>query len=305
MAERLPRFVVFGEALTDLVRVGPDCWRSIAGGACWNVARVASTLGLDTAWAGCVSADLFGQDILARSRQAGLDPRFLQVVDKPPLLAVVHQLDPPRYFFLGQDSADLAFDVSQLPPGWETACEYAHFGCISLVRPPLGPRLVDLAERLHAAGVRISFDPNCRNLMGPDYPALFERLAPLACVLKISEEDLAQLYPDRPAALALAHVRALAPAAVLLHTRGSLGMSVYSGGHCVEQPAMEVAVVDTVGAGDACVGGFIASRLLNPQASLADHVRFATATAAAACTQAGAHAPTPAEVSAILPASGR
>ena len=299
-APDLPRLAVFGEALTDLVRTGEDSWRSIAGGACWNVARVAATLGVATGWGGAVSDDLFGARIVELSREAGLDPRFMQVVARPPLLAVVHQLDPPRYFFLGENAADLAFDESALPPGWEAACRFAHFGCISLVRQPLGERLVSLALRLADAGVPVSFDPNCRNLMGPDYPGLFERLATRASVLKISDEDLHHIYPQLETEAALAHVRALAPAAVLLYTRGSAGMDVYAGDDCFAQPAVAVEVVDTVGAGDACIGGFLASRLLRPDAPLREHTRFAAATAAAACTRAGAHAPTRGEVEALL-----
>ncbi|ADV28811.1 PfkB domain protein [Pseudoxanthomonas suwonensis 11-1] len=299
-APDLPRLAVFGEALTDLVRTGEDSWRSIAGGACWNVARVAATLGVATGWGGAVSDDLFGARIVELSREAGLDPRFMQVVARPPLLAVVHQLDPPRYFFLGEKAADLAFDESVLPPGWEAACQFAHFGCISLVRQPLGERLVSLALCLADAGVPVSFDPNCRNLMGPDYAELFERLAARASVLKISDEDLRHIYPQLEAEAALAHVRALAPAAVLLYTRGSAGMDVYACDVHVAQPAFAVEVVDTVGAGDACIGGFLASRLLRPEASLREHARFAAATAAVACTRAGAHAPTRGEVEALL-----
>jgi len=293
-----PRLAVFGEALTDLVRTGPDSWRSIAGGACWNVARVAARLGVATAWGGAVGDDLFGRQIMDASREAGLDARFIQVVTQPPLLAVVHQLDPPRYFFLG--SADLGFDPAALPAGWEQACAVAHFGGISLVREPLATRLLALARRLHQAGVAISFDPNHRDLMGPDYPARFERLAALAAVLKLSDEDLARIYPGQDEAAALARVRALAPAAVLLYTRGSAGMRVFADGETIEQAAFPVPAVDSVGAGDACIGGFLASRLLRPDAGLREHVRFAAATAAAACTRAGAHAPEPAEVQALL-----
>src|SRR5690606_37287085 len=186
----------------------------------------AATLGVPTGWGGAVSDDLFGQQIVALSQAAGLDRRFLQVVPRPPLLAVVHQLGPPDYFFIGERSADLAFDPDLLPPGWEAACAFAHFGCISLVRQPLGERLVALALRLADAGVPLSFDPNCRNLMGADYPPLFECLAARATVLKISDEDLRRIYPAMDTADALARVRALAPGAVLLYTRGAEGMTV-------------------------------------------------------------------------------
>ena len=101
---------------------------------------------------------------------------------------------------------------------------------------------------------------------------------------------------------ALARVRTHAPRATVLYTRGADGMTALppDGGR-IEQPAFAVAVADTVGAGDACIGGFLASRLQAPGASLETHVRFAAATAAAACTRPGAHAPSRAEVEALLP----
>ncbi|MDB5976192.1 MAG: carbohydrate kinase [Nevskia sp.] len=302
MAENraLPRFLVFGEALTDFVRTGEQTWHSVAGGSCWNVARVAATLGVAAAWCGAVSDDLFGQEIVRKSRTAGLDPRFLQVANKPPLIAVVHQIQPPQYFFLGGDSADLAFDEMRLPEGWEDCCELAHFGCISLVRQPLGARLVQIAERLKARGVRISFDPNYRNLMGPDYPLLFERMAALADILKISDEDMAGIYPGLTADAALARILALAPTATLLYTRGGAGLALHQGARQIRQAAFRVDVADAVGAGDSCLGGFIASLLSSRQESPAVHLRFAAATAAVVCTHAGAYAPSREEVDRLL-----
>jgi fructokinase len=300
-AAALPRFLVFGEALTDFVRTGTHSWHSAAGGACWNVARVTATLGLATGWGGAVSDDFFGQDLVERSRTAGLDLRFLQQVQKPPLIAMVHQSHPPRYFFLGNDSADLAFDESLLPSGWQEACEIAHFGCISLVRQPLGARLVRIAEDLKKRGARISYDPNCRNVMGADFPAQFEHMARLADIIKLSDEDLAHIYPALASAEAsLRRVRALAPQAMILYTRGADGLSLHTPAETLEQSAFGVTVADTVGAGDACIGGFIASLMSQPAREAAHHLRFAAAAAAAACMHPGAHAPTLAEVQWLL-----
>lgn len=303
----LPRLLVFGEALTDFVRADSSNadpagthWRSVAGGACWNVARVAATLGLPTGFGGAVSDDLFGQEIVARSRSAQLDMRFLQVVARPPLIAMVHQAHPPQYFFLGEGTADLAFDSALLPAGWQTACEIAHFGCISLVRQPLGERLYALAAQLKAGGTRISFDPNYRNLMGPDYPQFFEKMMALTDIIKISDEDLLQIYPQRSAEASLALVRQLSPEALILYTRGAAGMTLYTAESSLTQASFKVPVADTVGAGDASIGGFIASLLAAPAAPYAQHLRFAAATAAAVCTRTGAHAPSHAEVAALL-----
>ncbi|MFC3104915.1 carbohydrate kinase [Salinisphaera aquimarina] len=301
ISSTLPRFVVFGEALTDFVRTADNDWHSAAGGSCWNVARVASTLGVATAWAGSVSRDLFGADIVEKSRAAALDMRFLQQVDKPPLIAMVHETAPPRYFFLGTDTADLAFDESALPAQWQQACEVAHFGCISLVREPLGARLVAIAQRLKARGTRITFDPNYRNLMDARYPALFERMAALADIVKLSDEDLSGIYPDRSLSESLAALRNLAPQTLILYTRGAQGMTLLTPDGMLEQAAIPARGGDSVGAGDGCMGGFVASLLERPEAALAEHLEFTAATAAAICSRTGAHAPSRAEVEALLP----
>jgi fructokinase len=302
-AASLPRLLVFGEALTDFVRTGDNTWHSAAGGSGWNVARVAATLGLPTGWGGSVSNDLFGNEIVEKSKQANLDMRFLQVVEKPPFMAIVHQANPPDYFFLGTDTADLAFDERKLPEGWLDACEIAHFGCISLVRQPLAARLVTIAEMLKTHGAKISFDPNYRNLMGPDFPAFFERMASLSDIVKLSDEDMAKIYPDVSVADSLAHIRRLAPKALIVYTRGSEGLTLYTPDGVFEQPAYRVAVADTVGAGDSCIGGFITSMLTAPEAGWQRHLQFAGATAAVVCAHTGAYAPTQLEVEALIGAT--
>ncbi|VVE08305.1 carbohydrate kinase family protein [Pandoraea anhela] len=292
----LPALVVFSEALTDLIR-RPDGagrrWISRAGGACWNVARVSAAMGVATGYGGAISTRApFGAELLALTRAAGLDDRYVQAVDAPPLLAVVHRHDPPAYYFLGEGAADLAFDPTALPDGWQNAARVAHFGCISLVREPLASTLLDLATQLHARGVAISFDPNLRNLMGPDYFATFARMAKLATWLKLSVEDLRGLYPKRTDDEALAHVRRIAPQATVLLTDGERGMRLVSpDGATRVQPAFTVDVADTVGAGDAAIGGWLASLARAPQAPVEDHLRRAAAAAALACTRTGAHAP--------------
>ncbi|PTU31898.1 carbohydrate kinase family protein [Stenotrophobium rhamnosiphilum] len=292
ITKSLPRLVVLGEALTDFVRTGDQSWTSVAGGACWNVARVTGTLGIATAWAGAISDDFLGEEILEKSRTAHLDLRFIQKVSKPPLIAMVHETAPPKYFFLGNDSADLAFDEKKLPAGWEDACQIAHFGCISLVRQPLGEKLVGIARDLKRRGVRISYDPNYRNVMGPTFSVQFEEMAKLADIIKLSDEDLAQIYPNTSSEASLKRVREISPLANILFTRGASGLALLTPTDSFEQPAFIVTVADTVGAGDASIGGFISSLLLEPKQDLAHHLRFSAATAAAACTHTGAHAPT-------------
>jgi len=290
MAEPL-RMLCAGEALTDLICHGEDQWVSRTGGSGWNVARALAALGEPTAFAGAISRDGFGDALWNASIAAGLDVRFLQRLDRPPLLAIVEQPEPPRYFFIGNDSADLHFDDGALTPDATHTLRWAHFGGISLAREPLAGRLLVLAQRLKAQGVAISFDPNYRNLMDATYRPTLERMAALADVIKVSDEDLAGLFPGRSADAALAELRSLNPQALCLFTRGSAGASLIRQHERSDAPAPRVAVVDTVGAGDASVAGLLHSLSRHAERPLRAHLHAALAAGSAACLQRGATPP--------------
>ena len=296
----VPRFISAGEALTDLIRQENGYWLARAGGAPWNVARVMARFGISSAFAGSVSRDNFGDEIAALNKEAGLDARFLQQHDKPPLLAVVHETSPPRYYFIGTDSADLAFDPKLLPNGWTRSCEWLHCGGISLAREPLRDRLIGMLESAKAAGVRISFDPNFRNLMTATYDATLERVAGVADVIKVSDEDLRGLFRTRDEDAALAQLKSINPHASILLTRGAEGAELHVGGQRLHQASPSVNIVDTVGAGDASIGGLLCSLMNHPAADWTAHLRFAIAAGTAACLQSGASPPTLASVKALL-----
>ncbi|NUX54834.1 carbohydrate kinase family protein [Paraburkholderia youngii] len=296
----LPVFVSAGDILTDLVRTGASHWLSRPGGAGWNVARCVARLGLPTACAGSLGVDNFSDELWDASVAAGLDMRFLQRVEHPPLLAIVHQTHPPAYFFMGENSADLAFDPARLPAGWMNAVKWANFGGISLVRRPLGDTLAALAAELRSHGVKISFDPNYRNLMEHGYQPTLRQMAALADLIKVSDEDLRMFFRTSDEAAALAQLRAMNPAATVLVTRGPDAAMLLDGAAVIEAKPPRVEVVDTVGAGDASIGGLLFSLMSAPQRRWPEHLAFALAAGAAACGHAGAHAPTLDEVVALL-----
>ena len=210
----LPLFVAFGDALTDLVEQSGAVWRSHNGGAPWKVARSMSGLGVASAFGGGISDCPFGESLLLAGRAAGLDERFIQrFADRPPLLAFVHQTQPPAYVFVGDHSADLHFDPALLPAGWRSAVRWPLFGGISLAREPLASRLVGLATQLKAAGVNICVDPNHRNLMDRRYDTTLRQMCALADVIKVSTQDLQGLFRSADTDRGLAQLRAWAPLA--------------------------------------------------------------------------------------------
>lgn len=287
----LPRFVAFGEALTDLLRTDTNTWKSLAGGAPWNVARVMAHWGVACAFGGAISQDCFGDQLWHASVAAGLDMRFVQRNAQSPLLAIVHATQPPAYFFVGDNSADLHFDVDALPHGWEAAAKWAHFGGISLTRAPLAERLVVLAERLATRGVHISYDPNFRSVMDRRYDAILARMVAIADLIKVSEEDVCGLFRTSDAAAALLQLRAMRPEATVLYTQGAQGATLYAQGQTWRATPPSIDVVDTVGAGDCSLAGFLSSAMRLPLAGWEAHLRSAVAAGAGACLAAGATPP--------------
>lgn len=294
----LPRVVVFGEALTDLVQGTPGHWKGYPGGAPWNVARALSRLGVSSAFAGSISTDSLGDEIVFQSQAAALNMDFIQRVDRDSLVAIVPSSRPPRYFFAGD--ADLFFDPDLMPDGWINQVELCHFSCISLARQPLAGRLIKIAQQAKEAGKRISYDPNWRNLMDSHYrEQTFPTMTALADMIKLSDEDLQQIYPGLTEHQAMDELRALNPQAQILFTRGERGMILHTPDSQLNQPAIAVKVADTVGAGDACMAGWLAAELLGI-ADLKERLRFSAACASISCCHAGAYAPALADVEGFL-----
>ena len=287
----LPEFVSFGEALTDMIRVAPDQWKSVPGGAPWNVAMVMSYFGIPSAFGGAISSDCFGDEIWKTTIHAKLDLRFTQRLQKSPLLAIVHETHPPKYYFIGDDSADLHFDVAALPEGWEKAVRWAHFGCISLARQPLADRLVATAERLHKLGVKISYDPNFRAVMDESYDPILARMTAIADLIKVSEEDLRGFFRMQDEYAAFEKLRSMNSKAAYLFTRGAEGAAIYVGDQHWRALPPTIKVVDTVGAGDTSLAGLLNSLIRHPDAGWETHLRAAIAAGSGACLAAGASPP--------------
>lgn len=302
MAERAT-ILCAGEALTDMIRAGADTWHSRVGGSTWNVARALASLGAASGFAGAISRCVFGDALWAASEQADLDLRYLQRYAKSPLLAMVPATAPPQYFFVGDDSADLYFDPAAMPAGWTGDIKWLHFGGISLARQPLAGTLLEFAAEAKRHGIRISYDPNWRNVMDEAYDATLWRMTQLADVVKVSDEDVRALFRTDDIEAALATLRSFNPHATVLFTRGADGASLYRGDEAWHAPAPRIDLVDSVGAGDASMAGLIYSLHHHPHREWPQHLAFSVAAGAAACCAAGAHAPTLAEVEELRAAS--
>src|SRR5699024_3350998 len=113
------------------------------------------------------------------------------------------------------------------------------------------------AAREHAT---ISYDPNARpTVMGEaeEVRADIEALVAGADVVKVSDEDLTWLYPERSVEDSLQQWAAAGPALVVLTSGGEGSTAITSSGVEVTVSAPRVEVVDSVGAGDSFMAGLL------------------------------------------------
>jgi len=281
--------VCAGEALADRLRRDGDTRRSHTGGPTWNVACALAGLGVASGFAGAISRCVAGDALWRASAAAGLDLRYLQRADMP-----------------HDDPADLLFEPTSMPPGWQQQVQWLHVGSIRLARGPLDLTLIGLAEQAKAHGLRISYDPHWHALMGPAYDATLRRMSELADVIKVADDDLRALFRSHDTLGSLGRLRARNPAALVLLTRRDGGASLYHGVQTwhAQAPAVDVVnLVDAMGAvsaSEAGMAGLIYSLQQWPDAGMDAHLAFAVAAKGAAGRMGGTQAPGLGAVRALL-----
>jgi len=302
-------FTVIGEALVDVVyRPGVAVPAEHVGGSPANVAlglaRLGDRVGLITQY----GPDERGARIAARLGGAGV------ALDRSDSAAARTATATAR---LGPDgAAGYEFDLNWAPkdltpyPGSVAV----HAGSLATLAP--GDAL--LAETLAAVrgDLVVSYDPNMRpTLHGPlaRARAQVDRFVSLAHLVKASADDLAWLYPGEPVEAVADRWLAAGPDLVVI-TSGADGALLATRSVRVRCPAPPVDVVDTVGAGDACMAGLLdglyRAGVLTTGAlpalaeDTAREVLYRALTAAAiTCGRPGADPPTAAELAARLTAA--
>jgi fructokinase len=294
--------VVGGEALFDLVAGEGETIAAHPGGGPFNTARTIGRLEQPVAFLGRLSTDRFGERHERMLTEDGVSLSTTTRSDEPTTLALAElgAGGHARYRFYAARTAAPGLTPADALAALPGDVDTLHVGTLGLVFEPIASALEAVVEHVHGSAL-VALDPNCRPAAIDDEPAYRARLArllPRTHVLKLSEEDLAWLAPGRMGVGAPQALLQAGPAVVLL-TRGSEGAVVFSPGRETEVAAPEVDVVDTIGAGDAFGGGFLAwwrSRGLDRDA-LADHdlvvegTRFAARVAALTCARAGASPP--------------
>lgn len=304
--------VVAGEALVDVVDEDGAA-RAVAGGGPYNTAIALGRLAVPVAFCGAVSHDAYGQILTRLLVDAGVDTTLVHRTDLPTPRAIVHRDADGRnsYTFSLDATAFADVPAASLPVLPDDAWAI-HVGTLALGVEPPASAYEALLDR-EAGRRHIILDPNVRPAIFGDadaYRVRFERLAQLADIVKLSDDDAAWIYPDVPVENVQELIAGFGPRLVAL-TRGSRGAIARSRIASVDVPAFPVHVVDTVGAGDSFGAALVAALMdegaLGPRVDrdvtedvLLRTVSYAVAASAVTCTRRGAVPPTRREIDAQL-----
>jgi len=302
------RVVTVGEGLA-VFRSAPDeqLWRADrvtvgTGGAEANVAMTLAHLGVPVVWAGRVAADSLARRVTRELRAEGVGVRTVVDPDRPTGLLVKDVGADGRtavsYHRAGSAGSALTVaDVDALGLDLAPGTLVHVTGITGSLSTSAADAVRHLVGRARESGALVSFDVNHRPRLWGDRPAHepHRALAAAADLVVASVDEVPFLvgtsFEVDPRAPGLEQAELAADALTraghehVVVTAGSAGAAALHDGRRATVAAHEVRVVDTVGAGDAFVGGYLAG--WSRRTDLAARLRLASLSGAAACRHAG------------------
>lgn len=303
------RFVVCGEALIDLMPeeiISPEesRWIARSGGGPMNTAVALAKQGEDTHFLGRLSTDAFGRQLRSHLESAGVSLDLSVTTTDSTSVAVVSLDEEGKasYQFHFDGTSNFNWVAAEFPE--LDADDWLHFGSIGSVIGPGARQVLDFVSRTEAVS---SFDINVRPSTLPDRAAYFGLVSDLmravgrnGGIVKASDEDIEWLVDDDENPLGYAQAWAEEYGlAMFIVTLGADGVAaVRPDGVIYRVAGYRVDVVDTVGAGDTFMAGFLSAYTVNPSDIEGALLRGAAA-AAIVVTRKGAKPPTRAELDAF------
>jgi fructokinase len=311
----MSRFVVCGEALIDLVQSDTasrdsfsSTWLALSAGGPMNSAVALGKLGADAHFLGRLSRDAFGRQLRQHILEANVTLDLATEASQATSIAVV-SLDEEgvaSYTFHFNETANFGWQVDDLPE--LSSDDWLHIASLSCIVSPGAEVLLDWMRDVKSG---VSYDINVRPSVITDPDVYWSKVQPWLRVVgrrqgivKASDEDIKFLAKaasggSDPVELAGRWVEeyGLGLAVITLGPGG--GAAVEPGGNITRVPGFPTKVVDTVGAGDTFMAGFL-DGYVKLQLGLAASLERGAAAASIVCSRQGPQPPTAAEVDDLI-----
>jgi fructoselysine 6-kinase len=260
----MPHLLGIGDATVDIYL---SEGMQYPGGNTVNVAVQARRCGIASSWLGCLGRDLLGDLVYRSLVEEGVDVSRVRRLDGPsPWSRIRHQ------------GADRIFDGSN--PGVRAQynlglADNTFIASHDLVHTSVHSDLDAELPRLRARAKQLSYD----------YSEHYERPGAAATMRYVDIAFVSAPRLDEEACAALLRRCAALGPALVVATRGAAGAAALQTGGIAIAPAAPAELIDTLGAGDGFIAGFLAARVAG--APVAACLARGTAQAARVCASKG------------------
>jgi ribokinase len=304
-----PAIVVIGDINVDMLgrvkswpKPGQDCLapklEMHCGGVGANSALALARWGVDVRLAGCVGHDPFADYVLEGLNSGGVNTQWVQrTKDATTGFFYINVTPDGERTFFGSRAANGCVrklrDVQSLCKG-ATA---AHLVGYNFLNPGTALAAKQIERTIHALGGWVSLDVG----MAPSQqiPRKILQIVPSVDILLVSADEATLLTGERDPNRSFARLQMCGAREVVLKL-GKRGCLISDSGGTLLVPSFDVMMIDSTGAGDAFVAGFLQARLRGWSAAEAALAATAGGAAAVSFMGAGEKLPGTREVAALL-----
>jgi len=256
--------VVVGDLNVDLVLTGLPAlpayrelrvakgMRFVLGGSSGIFACNAARLGASVGFVGKVGADEFGDFLLRRLEQSGVDTSHLVRSRSGRTGICISMSFPEEYAMVSYAGIRESFRVEDVDFDYVKTARHLHMSGFYLL-PGMWAGLVRLFREAKQAGLTTSLDPDHDS--SGKWDGGIRDLLPYVDFFFPNEYESLSITGAGDIETAAARLRGLAATTVI--KRGAEGVLVVSGSTTVSAPAFRITPVDTTGAGDSFNAGFV------------------------------------------------
>ena len=311
----MPSVLVIGEALVDVVHGINGEIKNIPGGSPANTAVALARLGTKTYMKARTSTDQFGTEIRNYLTSQNINLDYSLIVKNPSSVvnALIQKDGSAKYEANLRGAADYGWTYEELDQVIDPDIQIVQLGSLTSYIEPGATNVEKWFSKLRQSNkYLLTFDPNIRHPLDGenevDVRSRAKKLASLSHVVKASDEDLNWIFSNNnPQDSAINIIES--GASLVVVTLGKKGaFAVNKKLEIVEVTANEIAVIDTIGAGDtfaaALITQLLENSLINKNAldnlssdDLTEILTNCSAASAITCSRQGANPPHRHEVS--------
>ena len=261
--------ICIGETLIDFIGAQVEApinetkdYHRYLGGSPTNVAMNIARLGMNVVMISSIGDDGFGDYMLSRLEEAGIDTRHVYRAEKIPSTVIFINNTAGTPEFIAYRGADKEIYPAQIPESLLSSSKVYHTTCFALSMEPARETILSTAERAAEQGVQLSIDINYSEKIWPNREQALEAIARYCKhgpLVKISQDDVDRLLgPGLSHKEVFDYLHGLG-AKIICFTLGKDGAKLSASGSDVMQlSALKVEkIMDATGAGDAFWSGFL------------------------------------------------